>query len=168
MIEKIERYYLEIKFLKDLKSKNILSEKYLLKLVDSKDFQLNKFLYKQIGKKYYWTDRLIWQDKDWIKYLSNKKINTYVLKEKDDLVGYFEVILDREECEIAYFGILEEYFGQGLGGYLLSEAIKICFKNNAKRVWVHTCSLDHPNAIKNYKSRGMEIFKTEVLQRKII
>ena len=168
MNKDILRKYLEIRSIKDLKESKYPDKKYTLNLIENKDFQLNKFLYKQIGKKYYWTDRLIWQDKDWIKYLSNKKINTYVLKEKDDLVGYFEVILDREECEIAYFGILEEYFGQGLGGYLLSEAIKICFKNNAKRVWVHTCSLDHPNAIKNYKSRGMEIFKTEVLQRKII
>ncbi len=168
MIEKIERYYLEIKFLKNLKCKEILSEKYLLKLVDPIDFQLNKFLYKQIGNKYQWTDRLAWQDKDWIKYLSNKKIKTYVLKKDEDLVGYFELILYQEQCEIAYFGILEEYFGKGLGGHLLTEAIKIGFKQDVKRIWVHTCSLDHPNAIENYKSRGMEIFKTEVLQRKIV
>ena len=70
-----------------------------------------------------------------------------------------------KEAEIAYFGILEEYFGKGLGGYLLSEAIKISFKLGGVRVWVHTCSLDHKNALLNYQSRGMKIFKSETLIR---
>ena len=70
-----------------------------------------------------------------------------------------------KEAEIAYFGILEEYYGKKLGGYLLSEAIKNSFILGAKRVWVHTCSLDHENALKNYLARGMTIFKTETLIR---
>ena len=67
------------------------------------------------------------------------------------------------ESEIAFFGILEEYMGKKLGSYLLSEAIKISFKMNSKRVWVHTCSFDHAHALSNYLSRGMKIFKTETL-----
>ena len=70
--------------------------------------------------------------------------------------------------EIAYFGILEEFFSKGYGGYLLSEAIKLGFQSDVKRVWVHTCSLDHPNAILNYKSRGMQVFKNEILKRQAI
>jgi hypothetical protein len=70
-----------------------------------------------------------------------------------------------QEAEIAYFGILGEYFGKKLGGYLLSEAIKNSFILGAKKVWVHTCSLDHENALKNYLARGMKIFKTETLVR---
>ena len=72
---------------------------------------------------------------------------------------------DSREAEIAYFGILEEYFGKKLGGYLLSEAIKFSFKLGCTRVWVHTCSLDHKNALLNYLSRGMKIFKSETLIR---
>ena len=68
-----------------------------------------------------------------------------------------------EETEIAYFGILEEYQNKKLGSYLLSEAIKISFEKKINRVWVHTCSLDHKNALNNYISRGMKIFKTEIL-----
>ena len=92
-------------------------------------------------------------------------MKTFILKKENDLVGYFELILKNEtnESEIAYLGILEEYFQKGCGGYLLSEAIKKSFDLGAKRVWVHTCSLDHPNAINNYKSRGMKIFKTETI-----
>ena len=60
-------------------------------------------------------------------------------------------------------GILEEYQNKKLGSYLLSEAIKKSFKTNVNRVWVHTCSLDHQNALGNYISRGMKIYKTETL-----
>ena len=131
------------------------------------NFQLNKFLYKQIGKKYRWIDRLEWTDQKWIDYISNKNLLTFVLKNKEDVVGYFELIIhyDKNEIEIAYFGILEEYFGKKLGGYLLSEAIKKSFSIGLiNRVWLHTCSLDHENALKNYLSRGMKIFKVESLK----
>ena len=104
-------------------------------------------------------------EEKWIEYLSSKNVKTYVLKYKKDLVGFFELIYHQEkkETEIAYFGILEEYQNKKLGSYLLSEAIKKAFKGNINRVWVHTCSLDHKNALKNYIARGMKIFKSETL-----
>ena len=167
-MQKIDRYYLEITSIKNLKSKNKPSDKIFLELLDNKNFELNKFFYKQIGKKHHWIDRLVWQDKDWIKYVSNENLKTYILKEDEELVGFFELIFNKNECEIAYFGILEEYIGKSLGGYLLSEAIKIAFKKKVKRIWVHTCSLDHQNAFLNYQARGMKIFKTEELKRKVV
>ena len=167
MIEKIERYYLEINSLEDLKTKAVPSESFSIKEEDKNNFALNKFFYKQIGKKHEWVDRLIWQDKNWMDYISNKNLKTFVLQKDNDLVGYFELILNNNNCEIAYFGLLEEFIGKGYGGFLLSEALRIGFKS-ANRIWVHTCSLDHPNAIENYKSRGMKIFKTEILKRKAI
>ena len=167
-MEKIDRYYFEIKSIKNLKGKNKPSDKIVLELLDNKNFELNKFFYKQIGKKHQWVDRLFWQDKDWIKHVSNENLKTYILKEDEELVGYFELIFDKNECEIAYFGILEEYIGKSLGGYLLSEAIKIAFEKKVKRIWVHTCSLDHQNAFLNYQARGMKIFKTEELKRKVV
>ena len=167
-MEKIDRYYLEITSIKNLKDKDKPSDKTILELVDNKYYELNEFFYKQIGKKHQWVDRLAWNKKDWIKYVSNENVKTYILKEDEELVGFFELIFDKNEWEIAYFGILEEYIGKSLGGYLLSEAIKIAFEKKVKRIWVHTCSLDHQNAILNYKARGMKIFKTEVLKRKVI
>ena len=167
MIEKIYRSYLEIKSLGELKEVKKLSENYSVELVDPKDFQLNKFFYKNIGKNCHWIDRLVWTDINWIQYVSDEKLFTYILKEKNEIAGYFELIFseDIKEAEIAYFGILEEYFGKRLGGYLLSEAIKISFSIGALRLWVHTCSLDHKNALLNYQSRGMKIFKSETLLR---
>ena len=159
----VKRNYLEIKSLKDLFELSKPSEKLKIELVDTPDFQLNKFFYKQIGKKLNWIDRLVWSDNKWINYLNNQNVDTYILIEENNLVGYYEQIFDKEklDCEIAYFGILEEYIGKKFGGYLLSEAIKNAFKLNCKRIWVHTCSLDHRHALKNYLSRGMKIFKSE-------
>ena len=167
MIEKIDRYYLEINSINELKAKRTLSDDFTLSEAEKSKFDLNKFFYKQIGKKHQWIDRLIWQDKNWIEYVSNKNLKTFILQKNNDFVGYFELLFNKNECEIAYFGILEEFIGKGYGGFLLSEAIRIGFKN-ANRIWVHTCSLDHPNAIENYKSRGMKVFKTEILKRKAI
>ena len=163
MKKKIERNYLEINSLKDLNESNFSSKEYSVQLVQPFDFQLNKFFYKNIGKEHQWVDRLTWTERQWIEYLSDKKVKTYILKKIDDLAGYFELILHQDEVEIAYFGLLEEYRNQKLGSYLLSSAIKNSFLTNPKKVWVHTCSLDHKNALHNYISRGMKIFKKETL-----
>ncbi len=165
MNKKVERNYLEINFLKDLKESPHFSEKYSVNLVDPDDFQLNKFFYKNIGKNHHWIDRLAWTEKQWIEYVSDKDVKTYVLKNEKDLAGYFELNLhpQKNEVEIAYLGLLEEYHNKKLGSYLLSIAIKNSFLNKPKRVWVHTCSLDHKNALNNYIARGMKIFKTETV-----
>ena len=170
MITKISRNYLEIKSIDELNYSKSPNNKCELLKINPPDFQINKFFYKQIGSDHRWIDRLVWDDQKWVSYVSNPNVKTYVLKENDDLVGYFEQIINQEknDCEIAYFGILEEFFSKGYGGYLLSEAIKLGFQSNVKRVWVHTCSLDHPNAILNYKSRGMQVFKNEILKRQAI
>ena len=165
MTQKVRRNYLEIKSLQDLKEGHKPSSDYSLSLIDPINFQINKFFYKNIGKNHKWVDRLVWSEEKWINYVSNERVKTYIFKYKDDLVGFFELIFHTEsnETEIAYFGILEEYQNKKLGSYLLSEAIKKSFIDNVNRVWVHTCSLDHKNALNNYISRGMKIFKSEIL-----
>ena len=167
MKEKIFRNYLELKSFKDFKEVKKPSEDYSVELNDPSDFQLNKFFYKNIGKNCQWVDRLVWTDLDWTKYVSDEKLFSYIFKDKDEIGGYFELLFnkDTKESEIAYFGILEEYFKKRLGGYLLSKAIEFSFKLGSIRVWVHTCSLDHKNALNNYQSRGMKIFKSETLNR---
>ena len=166
MTEEVKRNYLEIISLNDLKEVNKPSKDYSLSLINPIDFQLNKFFYKNIGKKHKWVDRLIWDKQTWIDYVSSEKVRTYVLKNKDDFVGFFELIFhfEKKEVEIAYFGILEEYQNKKLGSFLLSEAIKKSFDSNIMRVWLHTCSLDHKNALNNYISRGMKIFKSETVK----
>ena len=166
MTQEVQRNYLEIKSIQDLNEVIEPNGDYSLKLLESINFQLNKIFYKNIGKKHKWIDRLVWTDAQWIDYVSNKNVKTYVFKFKNDLAGFFELIShdDKKEVEIAYFGLLEEFQNKNLGSYLLSQAIQKSFKENVNRVWVHTCSLDHKNALSNYIARGMKIFKTETIK----
>ena len=166
MTQEIQRNYLEINTIQNL---NIIidpSEEYSLNLLEPLNFQLNKFFYKNIGKKHKWIDRLVWTETQWIDYVSSEKVKTYVLKYKEDLAGFFELIFhsEKNEVEIAYLGLLEEFQNKKLGSYLLSQAIQKSFKRDINRVWVHTCSLDHKNALNNYIARGMKIFKTETIR----
>ena len=166
MTQEVQRNYLEINSIKDLKEVIEPNGDYSLNLLEPINFQLNKFFYKNIGKKHKWIDRLVWSEAKWIDYVSDKKVKTYVFKHKDDLAGFFELIFhyEKNEVEIAYFGLLEEYQNKKLGSYLLYEAIKRSFVKDINRVWVHTCTLDHKNALNNYISRGMKIFKTEIIR----
>tara|TARA_B100000003_G_scaffold203114_1_gene213205 strand:+ start:65 stop:568 length:504 start_codon:yes stop_codon:yes gene_type:complete len=161
--KRIYRNYLEIQSIDDLVESKSPSDKFTIDLINPANFQLNKFFYKSIGKKHNWVDRLVWSDKQWIDYTVDEKVKTFILKKENDLAGYFELIIhkDKNEIEIAYLGILEEYQNKSLGSYLLSIAIKKSFLYKPGRVWVHTCSLDHKNALNNYLSRGMKIFKKE-------
>ena len=163
MNKKIQRNYLEINSIIDLNESNTVADGYYVQLVKPVDFQLNKFFYKNVGKNHHWVDRLIWTEKQWIEYVSDEKVKTYVLKNTDELVGYFELILHQNEIEIAYLGLLKDYQNKKLGSFLLSSAIKNSFLLKPNRVWVHTCSLDHKNALSNYISRGMKIFKKETI-----
>ena len=170
MKEKIIRNYLEIKSLEKLSEVKAITHNFNIELVLPEDFQLNKFFYKNVGKKHHWVDRLTWSNGIWLNYVSNKSLFTYVLKDKQNMAGFFELIYheEKKEIEIAYLGLLQEYIGKKLGGYLLSEAIKKSFTFDINRVWVHTCSLDHENALKNYISRGMQLYDTKVLDGKFI
>ena len=158
----VERNFLELRDIKKLKFNSSKENKLLIKKIKP-DFQLNKFFYKHVGKKHRWIDRLSWTDEKWINFISNKNLETYVISESEDLIGFFELLYNPHlnETEISYFGLLEEYIGKGIGGYALSEAIKKSFEKNIKRVWLHTCTLDHPNALKNYIARGMRVFRKE-------
>ena len=126
---KVERNYLEINSLKNLNYSNKPNENCNLIFIDPPDFQINKFFYKQIGKDHRWIDRLVWDDQKWIQYVENSKVKTYVLKDKENLIGYCEKVFDFEKknCEIAYFGILKEYYGKKYGGFFLSKSLESSF-----------------------------------------
>ena len=167
-METIVRNYLEIKSLNQLSEIKKPGGNYSLNQVSLNDFQLNKFFYKQIGQNHHWNDRLVWNDKKWIDYVSNPNVFTFVLKNNENIAGFFELIYHKNkfEIEIAYFGLLKGFVEKKLGGYMLTEAIKISFSYKVKRVWVHTCSLDHKNALNNYLARGMKIYNIETVSTK--
>ena len=166
MISKVKRYFLEIKDFSNPIELNI-PKNYKIILDEKKDFQYNKFFYKQIGADHYWRDRLGWSEQQWFRYVQNDNLETHILKkgkgENENLVGFYEQEYHPEsnEIELINMGILKEFRGLKLGSTLLNHAIASASRKNPKRMWVHTCSLDHKHALQNYKSKGFEIFKQE-------
>ncbi len=156
-------YYLEMRSPADLKGKPGVPGLEIKALTD-KDFQLNKRLYRLVGKQWQWNDNLDWSDEQWKAYAEAVNLHTWLAYFEGTLAGYFELHQQAgNDVEIAYFGLLPQFIGRGLGGYLLTRAIKSAWDLGASRVWVHTCSLDHPGALGNYQARGMQVFKTETL-----
>jgi ribosomal protein S18 acetylase RimI-like enzyme len=163
MQRNIIRSYLHISSKNDL-IKSSCKEKNLEVYLEKKPTpELCKFFYKEVGKEFFWKDRLRWSDQEWLSYINNEFFKLYILKYNNKLAGYYELLYDLKtfSMEIPYFGIFKEFYGKGIGGYLLTDAILNSFNHKVDKVWVHTCTLDHPNALKNYLARGMRIFKTE-------
>lgn len=125
-------------------------------------YRMNRKLYRLVGADWSWRDRLAWTDADWRHYAGNENLLTMILYEAASPAGYYELLRDGGGAvEIAYFGLLPAYIGQGLGACLLNHALQTAWQSpGTKRVWVHTCSLDHPVALANYQARGMHVYRT--------
>jgi len=125
-------------------------------------WQFNKFLYQYIGEPWQWKDKLSYAPQQWIEYVQDPNVRTWVAYYCGSIAGYYELVKDEEKnVEIRYLGLTRDFIGKGLGAAMLTAAIQSGFDWDAKRVWVHTCTLDHENAKTNYLSRGMRIYKEE-------
>ena len=135
-----------------------------LKLVEVEhaEYQFNRFLYQLVGAAWQWTDKQGWSDTQWRDYVESGQLRTWVLYCAGTPAGYFELHKQDEAVEIRYFGLSERFIGQGLGGYLLTEAITLAWGWQAQRVWVHTCDADHPGALQNYQARGLKLYQTDI------
>jgi GNAT superfamily N-acetyltransferase len=121
-----------------------------------------RYLYREVGRYYHWVDRLGWSDEQIGEHLASESISLWVMYYKGAPAGYFELLKDEDgSVEIAYFGLLPEFIGRGLGKHLLSVAVREAWALGATRVWLHTCSLDDPAAMSNYLKRGFKPFKQE-------
>lgn len=129
--------------------------------VTPKQWRLNRFLYELVGQPWTWHDKLSWSESQWKSYAEDDGLRTFVAYHDGVHAGYFELSFYNGETEIAYFGLAPDFIGRGLGGPLLSRAIEEAWNMNPCRVWVHTCTLDHPAALANYKARGMTVYRTE-------
>lgn len=155
-------YYLEMMHPGDLRPSTSPRDDTELRQAKIRCPELNRFLYTAVGGDWYWVDRLKWSYSRWLEYLSFPEHETWVLYVSGTPAGYFE--LDGQpgsDIEIAYFGLLPQFVGEGLGGYLLTAAVRRAWEKGARRVWVHTSSFDHPNALPAYRARGFSLFKEE-------
>ena len=122
--------------------------------------ELSRFLYTAVGGQWYWTDRLNWDYARWLAYLDRPAVETLVVYLSGTPAGYVELEVQPDDnVEVACFGLLARFIGQGLGGYLLSAGVDLAWAQGARRVWVHTCSLDGPHALANYQARGFSVYE---------
>jgi GNAT superfamily N-acetyltransferase len=158
----VTRTYLELLKPGDLVAAPSVDPRLRLERVQECPASFHRYLYAAVGRAYHWVDRLGWTDEETLAYLASPTVSLWVLYFSGAPAGYFE--LKRHEdgsVEIAYFGLLPEYTRRGFGKHLLSEAVTQAWAQDARRVWLHTCTLDDAAALPNYLARGFRPFKTE-------
>lgn len=154
--------YLEMHSPEQLRPPRCSREDFQIREQTRRDWQFNRDLYLAVGQHWSWSDKRTWSDEQWQEYALAPELRTFGAYLGDALAGYYELRRDKEGgVEIAYFGLLPQFIGRGLGGALLTSAIEQAWQisPSVARVWVHTCSLDHPRALANYQARGMSIYK---------
>ncbi|MDQ6861676.1 MAG: GNAT family N-acetyltransferase [Verrucomicrobiota bacterium] len=152
--------YLEMTSSAELRPKRSEDPLFRVREVTERDWRLNRAMYLSVGQPWAWNDKRRWSDERWQAYIGTDALRTVLGEYDGDIAGYFELHRERDEVEIAYFGLLPQFIGRGLGGALLTSALETAWESNAARVWVHTCSHDHPAALQNYGARGLRIYKT--------
>ena len=158
----IKVWYLEITEEEEFIPSEVVTN---LSLEPTDDAAINTQFYREVGGDWQWVDRLNWTDNQWEKWVSRENLRTWVAHLGAEAAGYVEMeIQEGGNIEIVYFGLLPLMIGKGLGGGVLSLAIREAWKiKGTQRVWLHTCSEDHPHALGNYEKRGFRLFKTEVI-----
>ena len=158
----VTRTYLEMRAPADLHPARSDDPLIRIELQTDCSVDLFRFLYREVGKNYYWIDRLGWTEQEAKAYLDQTSVSLWLVTYNGETAGYFELKkCEDDSTEIAYFGLMPEFIGRGLGKYLLTRAVEQAWSDGAKRVWLHTCTDDDPAALPNYLKRGFKPFKTE-------
>ncbi len=140
----------------------VFDKNYELKKAELPLPELSRFLYMAVGAPWTWYMRVSWSYEQWQNYLAGGNIQTWVAYKEATPLGYFELdVQANKSVEIAYFGLIPEFIGKGYGKALLQDAISKAWEIGGDRVWLHTCTLDHPQALNNYLARGFKVFKEE-------
>lgn len=124
-----------------------------------------RYLYAEVGRDLLWTDRLPWTEEENARRLADPNVTVHLLTLAGSPAGYFE--LERfgdDSVEVAYFGLLPEFHGRGLGKWLLTRAVEEAFALGSGPVKLHTCTLDSPAALPNYLARGFRKVREETYQ----
>jgi GNAT superfamily N-acetyltransferase len=155
--------YLEMRSVDQLRPKRAGPQFQVLEKTN-RDWRFNRDLYFRVGEQWDWIDKRPWTDHQWKQYATAPELRTFAGYYDEAFAGYYELRRDSAGgIEIAYFGLLPEWIGRGLGGVLLTSAIERAWRMEPipSRVWLHTCNRDHPQALANYQARGMVVYKLE-------
>lgn len=124
-------------------------------------------LYRSVGGGYHWLDRLHWSEREWHEAIDHPDVELWTAREGDAIAGYFELERRPEAVEIRYFGLTPGFLGRGLGGWLLTEAVRRAWQLGAPRVTVNTCTLDGAAALPNYLARGFVVVREDHQRREL-
>jgi GNAT superfamily N-acetyltransferase len=158
------RTYLEMTSPSDLRPEGSAGPDVRLEEMRECPWHFYRYLYREVGRQYHWRDRLVWTEAEFRAYLAGPS-SIWLLSVAGAPAGYFELRRHPDgSTEIAYFGLLPEFVGRGLGKYLLTRAVEEAWRQKPTRVWLHTCTLDHPGALPNYLKRGFRKVRDETYQ----
>lgn len=158
MDTEVTTYYLEMTSPAQLRPARFPSQPFAVRRAQLSYPALNRFFYEEVGRAHHWTDRLAWTEEEWRSYLNRKNLQTWIGYVCETPAGYFELEKQEADVQLVYFGLLPPFIGQGIGGALLTAAIGRAWAMDTQRVWVHTCTIDHPAALHNYQKRGFRIY----------
>lgn len=159
----VTRTYLEMRAPDELRPARVPSPAPRLERVGECPISFFRYLYAEVGRAFHWTDRLIWSDARVAEHLADPAVSLWLLSWQAAPAGYFELRRgDDRAVEIAYFGLLPDFVGRGWGGHLLTLAVEAAWALGPERVWLHTCTLDHPAALPNYLRRGFRPVREEM------
>jgi ribosomal protein S18 acetylase RimI-like enzyme len=158
----VTRTYLEMRAPDELVPSAAEPVEARIERVDSCPPSFYRYLYSEAGRDFHWVDRLSWSDGQIRAHLEEASVTVWALWVSGAPAGWFELKRhDDGSVEIAYFGILPEFRRRGLGKHLLTAAVHRAWGSGARRVWLHTCTLDDPAALPNYRARGFTPYKEE-------
>ena len=127
------------------------------------DGELSRWFYVEVGAPHGWTDNLGRSSAEWQAWA--KLVETWVATVTGERAGYYELLPAADSVEVAYFGLLPGFHGQGLGGHLLTHALRRALEL-APRVWLHTNTRDGAAALPNYLARGLRPFRHEAYSKR--
>jgi GNAT superfamily N-acetyltransferase len=154
--------YLEMQTPQDLIVKPCPDPEFTIKEAHIKQWQVNRFFYQTVGQAYLWRDRNVWTDVQWAQYAEADNLRTFIGYHGGMPAGYYELRKDEAtDVEIVCLGLLPKFIGQGYGHALIADAISRGWEWHARRVWLNTCTKDHPNALRSYLATGLKLYKQE-------
>ena len=154
-------YSLEMSSREDLRPSKRKTVEFEIKRVEIACPEYNWFLHNAVGAEFRWGGREDWGRPEWTEFVDRPELETWVAYVAGAPAGYYEIEKRKDgSVQIECFGLRRQFFGRGLGGALLTEAVERCWKMGANRVWLSTCNHDHPHALKNYLARGFRLVET--------
>ena len=157
-IEQKITYLLEMSSPDDLIPSERTTAEFEVKRVEIACPEFNWFLHQAVGAEFRWGGREGWGRREWAAYVNRAALETWVAYVAGTPAGYYELEKEKDgSVRIECLGLLKQFFGQGLDSALLTKAVKRCWQMDANRVWLRTCSHDHPHALQNYLARGFKL-----------